>query len=166
MGCPNFNRLGRTACERCDLQVSGEVAKEIITSFVLGLSQVMTIVREEFLFSLNFTFLSYLGTCRDLNPNNVLLADNGSVKLTYFCRYPNVDPILNCEAKEKLYVAPEVDGTSCNVSFASDWWSFGAILYELTTLQVRIAILDPHFSALLSECDHQRLIDSIEFHNI
>ncbi|KAK7601880.1 hypothetical protein V9T40_009321 [Parthenolecanium corni] len=73
--------------------------------------------------------------CRDLNPNNVLLADNGLIKLTYFYRYPNIDPPLNIQAKEKLYVAPKVDGTNCNVSFAFNWWSLGAILYELTMLQ-------------------------------
>ena len=73
---------------------------------------------------------------RDLNPNNILLADNGSVKLTYFYRYPNVDPVLSTSAKERLYVAPEVSNINSNITFAADWWSYGVILYELITGQV------------------------------
>lgn len=74
----------------------------------------------------------------DLNPNNILLSDNGSIKLTYFFRYPNVDPSLNLHAVERLYVAPEVVNMNSSITFAADWWSFGAILYELITLEVSL----------------------------
>ncbi|XP_065202147.1 ribosomal protein S6 kinase delta-1-like [Planococcus citri] len=73
--------------------------------------------------------------CRDLNPTNILLSDDGSVKLTYFFQYPNVERSINVYAKERLYVAPEVLTLHSDITFASDWWSFGAILFELITLQ-------------------------------
>lgn len=73
--------------------------------------------------------------CRDLNPDNILLSDDGSVKLTYFYRYPNVDNSFNCTASERFYTAPEVTAYYSNASFAADWWSYGAILYELITLK-------------------------------
>lgn len=77
---------------------------------------------------------------RDLNPANILLSDDGSIKLTYFFRYPNIERPINLYAKERLYVAPEVFTLHSRVSFASDWWSFGAILFELVTLQVNLSL--------------------------
>lgn len=78
---------------------------------------------------------------RDLNPTNILLSDDGSVKLTYFFQYPNVERAINMYAKERLYVAPEVLNLHSDITFASDWWSFGAILFELVTLQVLVIVV-------------------------
>ncbi|RZF34165.1 hypothetical protein LSTR_LSTR003575 [Laodelphax striatellus] len=69
--------------------------------------------------------------CRDLNPEN-LLVHKGSVKLTYFCQFAGIEPPVNHKAIEKLYCAPEVTSIF-PVTQAADWWSFGAILYELIT---------------------------------
>ncbi|ESO90140.1 hypothetical protein LOTGIDRAFT_123756, partial [Lottia gigantea] len=68
--------------------------------------------------------------CRDLNPNNILLGDNGHIMLTYFSRLPQVDEVINQEAAEELYVAPEVLSVN-GFDETCDWWSLGALLYEL-----------------------------------
>ncbi|KAF6025374.1 RPS6KC1 [Bugula neritina] len=68
----------------------------------------------------------------DLRPHNILLSSQGQITLTYFCRWPGVHQELSSKSKENFHVAPEgtLPGALC---FASDYWSFGVILYELLT---------------------------------
>uniref|UniRef100_A0A8C8SE80 Ribosomal protein S6 kinase delta-1 n=1 Tax=Pelusios castaneus TaxID=367368 RepID=A0A8C8SE80_9SAUR len=70
--------------------------------------------------------------CRDLNPNNILLNDRGHIQLTYFSRWIEVEDSCDNDAMERMYCAPEV-GTILEDTEACDWWSLGAILFELLT---------------------------------
>ncbi|XP_029902823.1 ribosomal protein S6 kinase delta-1 isoform X2 [Myripristis murdjan] len=70
--------------------------------------------------------------CRDLNPNNILLNHQGHVQLTYFCSWSEVEESCDKEAIANMYCAPEVGGISEETA-ACDWWSLGAILFELLT---------------------------------
>ncbi|XP_066468175.1 ribosomal protein S6 kinase-like 1 [Tiliqua scincoides] len=68
--------------------------------------------------------------CQDLNPRNLLLDSTGHICLTYFGQWTEVEPQCCNQALEDLYCAPEVGGIS-ELTEACDWWSFGALLYEL-----------------------------------
>ncbi|KAH0620490.1 hypothetical protein JD844_021008 [Phrynosoma platyrhinos] len=68
--------------------------------------------------------------CQDLSPRNLLLDDAGHIRLTYFGQWNEVEPQYCSQALEDLYCAPEVGGIS-ELTEACDWWSFGALLYEL-----------------------------------
>ncbi|XP_066921930.1 testis-specific serine/threonine-protein kinase 1-like [Clytia hemisphaerica] len=75
---------------------------------------------------------------RDLKPDNILLAEDGTCKLTDFGFARNVgDGSLlwdRCGTKE--YMAPEIiKGEAWYNGKASDLWSLGIILYELVTGQ-------------------------------
>uniref|UniRef100_A0A8C7Y7L1 Ribosomal protein S6 kinase-like 1 n=1 Tax=Oryzias sinensis TaxID=183150 RepID=A0A8C7Y7L1_9TELE len=70
--------------------------------------------------------------CRDLNPRNILLTSNGKVCLTFFSQWSEVQPEINSKAMEQMYCAPEIGGV-CRVTEACDWWSLGALLFELLT---------------------------------
>ncbi|KAJ8009679.1 hypothetical protein DPEC_G00094010 [Dallia pectoralis] len=70
--------------------------------------------------------------CKDLNPNNILVNSKGHVELTYFCNWSDVEDSHNMNAVANMYCAPEVGGI-CEETIACDWWSFGAILFELLT---------------------------------
>ncbi|XP_036405717.1 ribosomal protein S6 kinase delta-1 [Megalops cyprinoides] len=70
--------------------------------------------------------------CRDLNPNNILLNDRGHIQLTYFCSWSEAEDPCDREAVTHMYCAPEV-GSICEETAACDWWSLGAILFELLT---------------------------------
>ncbi|KAM9841971.1 ribosomal protein S6 kinase-like 1 [Aulostomus maculatus] len=70
--------------------------------------------------------------CRDLNPRNILLTSNGKVCLTFFGQWSEVQPEISYKAMEQMYCAPEIGGVS-RVTEACDWWSLGALLFELLT---------------------------------
>uniref|UniRef100_A0A3Q3IND9 Protein kinase domain-containing protein n=1 Tax=Monopterus albus TaxID=43700 RepID=A0A3Q3IND9_MONAL len=70
--------------------------------------------------------------CRDLNPRNVLLTSNGKVCLTFFGQWSEVQPEISSKAMEQMYCAPEIGGVY-RVTEACDWWSLGALLFELLT---------------------------------
>ncbi|XP_030051903.1 ribosomal protein S6 kinase delta-1 isoform X2 [Microcaecilia unicolor] len=68
--------------------------------------------------------------CRDLNPNNILLNDRGHIQLTYFSRWSEVEDSCDSDAMERMYCAPEIGGITKETE-ACDWWSLGAVLFEL-----------------------------------
>ncbi|KAL1254306.1 hypothetical protein QQF64_016535, partial [Cirrhinus molitorella] len=68
--------------------------------------------------------------CRDLNPSNILLNHAGRVQLTYFSSWSDVEESCDPNAISKMYCAPEVGGI-CEETLACDWWSLGALLFEL-----------------------------------
>ncbi|XP_053701630.1 ribosomal protein S6 kinase-like 1 [Synchiropus splendidus] len=70
--------------------------------------------------------------CRDLSPRNVLLTSNGKVCLTFFGQWSEVQSDVCSKAMEQMYTAPEIGGVS-RVTEACDWWSLGALLFELLT---------------------------------
>ncbi|KAL3214547.1 hypothetical protein MRX96_007027 [Rhipicephalus microplus] len=75
--------------------------------------------------------LHRLGVIRqDLCPHDVLLGEGGHVVLTYCCYFNCVDRSPSQFARENQYCAPEIDNLG-PVTPACDWWSFGALLYEL-----------------------------------
>ncbi|CAG4995549.1 unnamed protein product [Parnassius apollo] len=80
--------------------------------------------------------------CRDLNPRNILLGDKGQIILTYFIFHPGLDMALSKTKTKKgelnLYIAPElyrdvfIDAEMDEaLDKVCDFWSYGAILYEL-----------------------------------
>lgn len=70
--------------------------------------------------------------CRDFNPNNILLNHKGHVEITYFCSWSEVEETCDRKAIANMYCAPEVGGITEETA-ACDWWSLGAILFELLT---------------------------------
>uniref|UniRef100_A0A667YAT5 Ribosomal protein S6 kinase like 1 n=1 Tax=Myripristis murdjan TaxID=586833 RepID=A0A667YAT5_9TELE len=70
--------------------------------------------------------------CRDLNPKNILLTSNGKVCLTFFGQWSEVQSEISSKAMEQMYCAPEIGGVS-KITEACDWWSLGALLFELLT---------------------------------
>ncbi|XP_048455873.1 uncharacterized protein rps6kl1 isoform X1 [Rhincodon typus] len=70
--------------------------------------------------------------CLDLNPRNILVDNAGHVCLTYFGQWSEVEVQCSTKAIEDMYCAPEVGGVG-RVTEACDWWSLGALLFELLT---------------------------------
>ncbi|XP_037950261.1 ribosomal protein S6 kinase delta-1 [Teleopsis dalmanni] len=68
----------------------------------------------------------------DLHMKNLLLGSKGQLQLSYFYQNEgleasnNVQKALSMEAIEGHYVAPEI-----SLTFKSDWWSYGVLLYQL-----------------------------------
>ena len=77
--------------------------------------------------------------CKDLRPHNILLAEGGHIRLTYFSQWKCVEPELSSYACDHFYTAPEVKGVY-DVTEVCDWWSLGAILFELLTSKVSFCI--------------------------
>lgn len=68
---------------------------------------------------------------KDLKPENVVIAKSGVAKLTDFgLAVMNVNSKFKLRATTIHISAPEVL-THSFYSFASDWWSFGCLLYEM-----------------------------------
>ncbi|XP_051775935.1 ribosomal protein S6 kinase delta-1 isoform X3 [Erpetoichthys calabaricus] len=67
-----------------------------------------------------------------LSPNDLHIEVNGQVCLTYFGQWSEVQLDCSTTAMENLYCAPEIGGAT-EVTEACDWWSLGAVLYELLT---------------------------------
>lgn len=72
--------------------------------------------------------------CRDLHPKNVLLDEEGHILLTYFGSWEETDHIPDKTAMNHFYCAPEIWQVD-DITPAADWWSVGALLYEIITGQ-------------------------------
>ncbi|KAM3871352.1 ribosomal protein S6 kinase-like 1 [Diretmus argenteus] len=70
--------------------------------------------------------------CRDLNPKNILLTSNGKVCLTFFGQWSEVQSEISSKSMDQMYCAPEIGGVA-KITEACDWWSLGALLFELLT---------------------------------
>lgn len=80
--------------------------------------------------------------CRDLNPSNILLGQKGQIIVTYQLGYSNYESVLtklerSRRSEHNFYIAPELyrnifyDSDVSELDHVCDFWSFGAILYEL-----------------------------------
>ncbi|XP_059490241.1 ribosomal protein S6 kinase delta-1 [Neocloeon triangulifer] len=74
----------------------------------------------------------------DLNPDNLLLDNEGNIILTFIGKWPCVEQRVDWKAVENMYAAPEI-GSIQNVTSVSDWWSLGAIIFELLTGKTLVA---------------------------
>jgi len=130
--------------------------------------------------------LEHLHTCgivhRDLKPENMLLTSNGRLKLADFglSHIEQTAPSAAGEAATAaaaaaavlkdpsivgtpFYMAPEVlRGKSQGIALASEWWSFGVILYELLVgyppfqgvkvAEIYRSILNMNFATPILDC--------------
>ncbi|XP_031562784.1 ribosomal protein S6 kinase delta-1-like [Actinia tenebrosa] len=72
--------------------------------------------------------------CRDLHLRNILISDEGHVLLTHFSVWEDVNEESDLFMLEEEYCAPELFRLE-GVTPAADWWSVGALFYEILTGQ-------------------------------
>jgi len=70
---------------------------------------------------------------RDVKPENILLDENGHIKLADF----GLSELKREDSKNQRvvgtpdYIAPEVLEGNSDVDPSSDWWSFGVVIFEI-----------------------------------
>jgi len=105
-------------CPMEDLLDSTQLPDRLIRTWAAEIAQVLS--------SLHYREI----LVKDLNPDNILLDQNGHVKLTYQCEWVSVDSGLSREAVMDNFCAPEVISAG-DLTPSADWWSFGALLHLL-----------------------------------
>lgn len=86
---------------------------------------------------------------RHLQMKNLMVNEKGDLVLTYVCNVREVGD-LYCDRMDHN-LAPEVYSYQ-DITPAADWWSYGAILYELLVGMVSYLIFrpgHPHLKKLL-----------------
>ncbi|KAL3276204.1 hypothetical protein HHI36_020922 [Cryptolaemus montrouzieri] len=80
-------------------------------------------------------------TCVDLRSRNLLIDEKGQLRMTYMCNVKEMCDVFNNTID--LNLAPEVLGIG-PVGQEADWWSFGAILYEIL-VGMNLNDVHPHY---------------------
>lgn len=68
----------------------------------------------------------------DLNPDKLLLDERNNLMLTFVCNFREKGNLFFNKFDNTYYCAPEIFGLG-HVTFAADWWSYGAIVFEILT---------------------------------
>ncbi|KAG0721955.1 Ribosomal protein S6 kinase delta-1 [Chionoecetes opilio] len=96
----------------------------------------------------------------DLNPDNILLDEGGSILMTHVSRWSSVQQgvwrarDVTSQSKvwiQKGYLAPELMSPLAHPTPVSDWWTIGALTYHLLTGQCCASPLQP-LHQTTSEC--------------